>query len=417
MSTAMTTARCSAPVMSPAGTITLESNSEPIDDDDTDANTNTTVDFGFVSQVDLAVTKSLNVAGSDVIADGNVVFDIVVQNIGPLDATGVEFEDVIPAGLTFTGTANESGSFTTTVNGTTVTVAIGSLSAGSSATFQLLADIGSNQTDDITNTATVTGDQFDPDPSNNSESELLDLVESDLRIEKSDATDPVNAGNQLVYTITVTNDGPDDAQGVEVVDPLPAGVTFVSGDVDGNTNLVNFDSMSGEVTATVGPMANAAAVVITITVATDDDAASPLSNSATVTATPNTDPDSSNNSASADTTVERLVDLSIDKSFSGTPIAGQDLTFTIEVTNNGPSEARGVSVADTLPAEFTYVAASFDPLASGATITENGQDLTFDVGTLGSGETATFTFDVDHRDFGLRKRQQHRDRVDDRSGK
>lgn len=374
-------------------TITLASNNEPTNDGD-DANTNSTLDFGFFPQIDLAVTKTLNVASSNVVAGGNAVFDIVVQNAGPLDATNVIFADTIPAGLTFTGTANPSGSFTTNVNGADVEVVLGTLPAGTTATFQILADVNANQTTDIVNTGTVTGTEVDIDLTNNANSANLDLIESDLRIEKTDASDPINAGDQLTYTLTVTNDGPDDAAGVVVVDPLPIGVTFVSGDVGGNSNLVNFNAGTNEVTATIGPLANGANGVVTITVAVDDNANSPLTNTATVTADPNTDPDASNNTATEETTVERLVDLEIDKMITGTPIAGQNVTYTVEVTNNGPSQARGVMVADTLQTGLTFVAGSFVPGTSGATITANGQDLTFDVPNLSSGQVATFTFDA-----------------------
>ena len=75
-------------------TITLESNNEPINDDDTDPNTNTTVDFGFFPQIDLAINKALNVPLSNVIAGGNVVFDLTVDNLGVNDATSVELVDV-----------------------------------------------------------------------------------------------------------------------------------------------------------------------------------------------------------------------------------------------------------------------------------------------------------------------------------
>ncbi len=377
-----------------SGTITLESNTEPIDDDDTNPNTNTTIDFGFFPQIDLSITKTLNAASSNIIAGGNAVFDIVVQNAGPLDATVVAVEDVFPAGLTFTGTLNPSGSFTTNVNGSTVTVDLGTVPSGTTATFQLTADIGANQTADITNVATVSGTEVETNTANNSEDELLDLISTDVRITKTALTDPVNAGSQLSYQIVVTNDGPDNAAGVVVVDPLPAGVTFVGGDVDGATNLVNFDSGTGEVTATVGVLNNTATSTITITVAVDDDAASPLTNTAVVTVDPNTDPNPDNNDTSVDTDVERLVDVAVTKSVTGTPIAGQEVTYTLTVTNNGPSQARNVSVADVLDADLTLVSGSFDPGTSGVSLTPNGQNLTFDVGTMDALATATFSFDV-----------------------
>ncbi len=375
------------------GTITLVSNSEPTSDGD-DANTNSTLDFGFFPEVDLVTTLSLNVAGSDVIAGGNVVFDVVVQNDGPLDATSVLLEYDIPIGLTFTGLANESGSFTTNQNGTTLEVSMGTIAEGTSGNFQILLDIANNLTADVNNTAVASSTEVDQNPADNSESELLDLVESDLSITKTDVTDPVNAGDNLTYTITVTNDGPDAATGVTVTDPLPANVTFVSGDVDGNANLVTFDSLSGDITAVIGPLANQATSTVTIIVAVDSDAPSPLSNTATVSANPNTDPDATNNSSSVDTTVQRTVDLEIDKSVTGSPVAGEDITYTVVVTNNGPSDARGVTVTDTLVSELSLVTGSFDPGTSGAVLTENGQDLSFDIGDLVAGANATFSFDV-----------------------
>ncbi|QDT06501.1 Large cysteine-rich periplasmic protein omcB precursor [Rubripirellula lacrimiformis] len=386
-----------------SGTITLESNSEPINDDDTDPNTNTTIDFGFFPQVDLQITKTLNAANSTVVAGGNAVFDIVVENLGPLDATNVVVTDAFPAGLTFTGTTNASGSFTTNVNGTTVTVVMGTIPAGTTATFRFNSDIDANQTADLTNTATVAGDEVETDTTNNSDDEAIDVISTDLRIDKIDLTDPVNAGNQFTYQITVNNDGPDDAAGVVVVDPLPAGVTFVSGNVDGASNLVTFDSQTGEVTATVGTLANQGASVITLVVQVNADADTPLTNTASVTASPNTDPNPDNNTTDEDTTVNRQVDVAIDKTVTGTAVAGRTVTYTVEVSNNGPGQARGVSVVDTLDADLAFVTGSLNAGTSGVTVTQNGQTLTFDVGVLDPSQVETFSFDVtlDSDAFGV----------------
>ncbi len=377
-----------------SGTITLVSNDEPINDGDTNPNTNNTLDFGFFPQIDLEITKTLNVAASSLVAGGNAVFDIVVRNNGPLPATNVEVEDMFPAGLTFTGIANASGSFTTNVNGTTATVIIGNLAASGTANFQLRSDIGDNRTADIENEATVDGTEVETDDTNNASTALLDLIETDVSIVKTGPT-AVNAGNQLTYQITVTNDGPDAAAGVVVTDQLPVGVSFDSGDVGGNTNLVSFDTGTRTVTATVGPLANAANSVITIIVDVATDAVSPLTNSATVTVDPNTDPNLTNNmSSSVSTDVNREVDVAVTKTVIGTPVAGQNVQYTVMVTNNGPSQARGVSVTDTLESDLTFVGGSFDPGTSGAVLTQNGQELTFDVGILDAAATATFTFDV-----------------------
>lgn len=376
-----------------SGTITLESNSEPTDDDDSDNNTNTTLDFGFFPQIDLDLTKSLNTAGSNVVPGGSVVFDFVVQNLGPLDATNVTVQDVFPDGLTFTGIQNESGSFTVNVNGATVDVVIGNLAAGSNATFQLLATIDSDQNADMTNTAVVTGREVDIDNANDSDNAFIDLPSADLVIVKTDLADPATAGEELTYQIQVTNDGPDEAFGVVVTDQLPGDVTFVSGNVGGDSNLVSDDG-NGQVTATIGNLASGATATVTLVVLVAADASEPLTNTASVTATPNTDPDPSNNTTSEETQVIRSVDVGVSKTVTGTPVAGDSVTFTIEVTNNGPSQARDVSVGDTLVDVLSFVSGSFDPGTSGVVLNQNGQELTFDVGILEPGQTESFTFDV-----------------------
>lgn len=373
-------------------TITLESNNEPTDDGDTDPNTNTTVDFGFFPQIDLELTKELNVGLSNVVAGGNVVFDFTIENIGVIDGTSVELVDVFPAGLTYTGFQNPSGAFTVNAAGTNISVDIGTLPAGTTGTIQLLGSFDANQTSDITNVATVTGYEIELDNTNNTDDQLLEFVESDLLIVKQGDLDTVDAGGALTYTLTVTNNGPDAAAGVSVVDTLPEDVTFVSGDVDGNAGQVSFDNVTGILTANVGAMTNGQVASVTVNVTVGANPAATLSNTATVSATPNTDSNLANNSSNITTAVNRFVDLAVQKTVSGTPISGQDITYSLTVTNNGATDAADVLVTDTLDDQLTFV--SFDALASGATQSLVGQDLSFDVGTLLAGAAVTFEFDA-----------------------
>ena len=190
--------------------------------------------------------------------------------------------------------------------------------------------------------------------------------------------------------MTVTNNGPDGATGVSVVDTLPSDVTFVSGDVDGATGQVTFDPVTGTLTANIGAMNNSDVSVVTVTVTVGANPASTLSNTATVSATPNTDSNPANNSSSISTAVNRFVDVGISKAAVGTPVSSQDITYSLTVTNSGPSDAADVIVSDTLVSDLSFV--SFNPLASGATHSLAGQDLTIDVGTLAAGGSATFEF-------------------------
>src|SRR5205823_2585199 len=51
---------------------------------------------------------------------------------------------------------------------------------------------------------------------------------ADLLVTKTDSPDPVTVGKNLIYTVTVTNDGPSGVTGVIMTDTLLSGVTFVS---------------------------------------------------------------------------------------------------------------------------------------------------------------------------------------------
>ena len=80
-----------------------------------------------------------------------------------------------------------------------------------------------------TNTATISdSDQFDPNTANNSGSATETPQQADLALTKTVSDPTPNVGDQITFTVTLTNSGPDTATGVVVNDLLPAGLTFVS---------------------------------------------------------------------------------------------------------------------------------------------------------------------------------------------
>jgi uncharacterized repeat protein (TIGR01451 family) len=127
---------------------------------------------------------------------------------------------------------------------------------------------------------------------------------ADLSINKSGAPNPVVSGNRLTYTIAVTNNGPQDATAVTVTDALPGSLHFNSVSSSQGTctrsTATNPQPKGGTVTCSVGNLANAAKASITIVVTATTPGT--LTNTAQV-AGKETDPDSSNNSATATTTV------------------------------------------------------------------------------------------------------------------
>jgi uncharacterized repeat protein (TIGR01451 family) len=85
--------------------------------------------------------------------------------------------------------------------------------------------------------------------------------------------------------------------------------------------------------------------------------ATTLTNTASVSST-TADPDPTDNSDTATTTVTALADLSVVKTGPANVVAGGTVTYTLDVSNAGPSNAAALTVIDTLPAGVTFVSAS-----------------------------------------------------------
>ncbi len=205
---------------------------------------------------------------------------------------------------------------------------------------------------------------------------------------KSGATNPVNVGSNLTYTLIATNNGPGGATNVTITDTLPAGVTFVSANASQGSCL----QAAGTVTCNVGALPSIAlnSATVTIVVTPQAAAAPSITNTASVSAT-EPDPNPANNSASVTTTVTPVADLAVTKTSSPTSVPiGSNITYTIKVTNNGPSPANGVTATDTLPpsSAFLFVSAS---ASQGSCAPPASGKIVCAVGTLANGANATAT--------------------------
>ena len=344
-------------------------------------NSGSAVVNGPPSLADIQVQKTVD--SPTPTAGSNVTFTVRVLNAGPSNATGVAVTDALPAGLTFVSAAPSVGGY---VSGTGVWT-IGNLANGASETLAITANVTVNGT--YVNTARKTAEnEFDPNTSN--DSAVAGVVAggggsplADLGIVKTDSPDPVRAGQNLTYTLVVTNRGPNDATGVTVTDPLPAAVSLVSeaasqGGCAGTSTVV---CLLGAL-----PAGNSATISIVVSVSA---AAVPsITNTASVAAT-ETDPNPGDNSATAPTTVVPVADVAVLKTVSNpAPLVSQSFTFTITATNNGPSTANGVVVTDVLPASLGFVSAA---PSQGAYVSATG---VWTVGTLANGASATLTLTV-----------------------
>ena len=311
-----------------------------------------------IPQADIGVQK----VGPDSAApDTDVSYSITVNNSGPNAADSVSLTDTLPGTMAFGSIMQNSGPAFTCTGGSTTTCSILSLPAGATATFTLTGHIPPNTPSGtvFTNVANVTTTTNDPDPDNNSSQTQLTVVTSDLAVTKTGPPTAI-AGNTISWTITATNNGPDNQSAATLNDPLPAGTTFFSL-VQNTGPSANCSTpavgSTGSVNCSFPTLASGASAQFTLTATIDPTFTGTLSNTATVFGT-NADPNPNNNSATAVTTVTASADLSVVKTGPATADAGTNITYTVVVTNNGPSNAANVSLTDAVPGNTTFVSES-----------------------------------------------------------
>jgi uncharacterized repeat protein (TIGR01451 family) len=312
---------------------------------------------------DLSITNA-QAPVNPVAVGGTATYTLTVANTAANIADSVQVVDTIPVGGVFAGYTATVGSCLEAPVGT-VTCALGDMSNPASETITI--DVTYAAAGSYSNSATVSaaGTTSDTDSSNNTAAVTTQVGSADVSITKTDGVTSYIPGQNLTYTLTLANAGPDAASGVVVSDTL-VGSTFVS-----CTPTVGSCGAAGAiVTWNVGSVANGATPSATLVVKPDPAKRNALANTASVTST-NYDPTPGNNSAiDSDGTATPQVDLALAKTTAAVAIhAGDTFTYTLTVTNAGPSTATGVVITDTLPTGLTYVSSTGGGVAAGSTVT------------------------------------------------
>lgn len=226
-----------------------------------------------------------------------------------------------------------------------------------------------------------------------------------LVIDKDAVTASVVAGTQVTYTIAVRNNGATALTNVTISDTLPAGFTFASSSITANSanRTATSDPTVGDTTPTWGTWTLNAGGSVTILFTADiassvaagvyDNSAyassdqSGLVNDDGTVAQDNNTPTGEDPEADEDVTITTVADLAVVKYDNPDPVAaGSTLTYTIVVTNYGPSDAQNVVITDTLSADTTVVS------AAGCTV--NGNTVVCDFGTIANGDSESVTIVV-----------------------
>ena len=320
-----------------------------------------------IGGTDLRVTKDVT---DPLPTEGDTItYRVRVINLGPNAASGVDITDSLPDGVTYVSD-NSNGSY----NPSTGIWNVGDLATGTGALLRIEASVDAGTTGQtLTNTASVFAlDQLDSDPSNDSASADIRIDYIDLELSKSVSDETPDEGDTITWTITVDNNGPHDATGIEVTDLLPSGVTYVSYSADQGTYV------AGTGIWTVGDVDENRDATLTITATVDSGTAGQsILNEAEITNADQSDSSPGNEYASAEISVAGT-DLQISKSVSNAnPTEGDSITWTITVRNNGPNSASGIEITDILPTGVSY---SSDTASQGSY--DNKKTRVWSVGTL-----------------------------------
>jgi uncharacterized repeat protein (TIGR01451 family) len=372
--------------------------SDPAGVTDTNMANNSVTDSDTLApQADLQITNS---DGQTSAAPGSAItYTIVVTNTGPSRVTGATVADSLPAALTnVTYTATQTGGATGyTANGSGNLADTVNLPAGSTITYQVHSTLSAGATGTLANTASVTAPAgvTDTNAANNSVTDSDTIAanpQTDLQITKTDGQTTAVPGSAITYTIVVTNAGPSSVTGATVADTFPAtltNVTYTATQTGGATGYTA--SGSGTLSNTV-TMPASSTITYLVHATVSPSATGTLSNSASVTAPAGvTDTNAANNSATDTDTLTPQADLQITKTDGQTTaVPGSAITYTIVVTNAGPSSVTGATVADTFPATLTNVTYTATQTGGATGYTASGSGTLSNTVTMPAISTITY---------------------------
>ncbi|MFO7998951.1 MAG: hypothetical protein R6U86_08225, partial [Bacteroidales bacterium] len=331
-------------------------NANPVTDDD-----RVDVDADQNPQLTLVKTADRNTFR----ATGDVItYTLVVTNTGNVSLTNVLVEDPL----------------------TGLSEIIESLAPGESQSFVETYTITQADMDNrmVINAAMASGRDPNLEDISGDDEVTVDLLTVELDITKSASPTQVFVGDEVTYTMVVSNNNPVAALGVVVTDELPDGISFVSAS-DGGT----FNALTNTVTWNLDDLATDASITLTLIARVDSDvpAGTVITNFALAD---NENADFPSESNPAPITAIARADLMIMKGADvGSAYNGETVTYTLTVTNLGPSAASNVVISDLLPPQVDFVSASDE-----GTYNADNHSVSWTLPDMASQATLTLTIEV-----------------------
>ncbi len=325
--------------------------------------------FTDVAQVSSTADLGITNAGAPnpVAAGANITYTQTVTNAGPSDATSVTFTEYIPANTAVQTVTPPAGWTCSNPGGSgPIVCTTADLPPSTPAVITVVVKVNAGTANGtvITDTASVSSTIADPNASNNSatvKTIVGTTAQADLSVSNTASPNPVTANSNITYAQVVTNTGSAAATTATYLDAVPLNTTFQSFTfpvgwscstpavgATGNVTCTNPSVAAGSignfqlVVKVNAAVPGGTVITDTVTVAAANDA-NPGNNSATAT-------DLVATAAQAD------LSLSTSSSPSGFVLAGDNLTYTETITNNGPATATGLSFTVSTPANTTFQA-------------------------------------------------------------
>ncbi|MCP9754907.1 DUF11 domain-containing protein, partial [Lacihabitans sp. CCS-44] len=218
----------------------------------------------------------------------------------------------------------------------------------------------------------------------------------DLELDKTVSNPTPNVGETVTYTLKLTNKGPQIATGVALEDVIPNGLENI---ILTATNSPQGVIAGNKITFSGLTVNKDQVIIFTYTAKVKSPIAGVVyKNVAQVTAanefdidsTPNNDDgDQSEDDEDPETIVPQQADLNLVKTVNNaTPNVGEKVTFTVKVSNDGPSAATGVQVKDLVPNGYETISA----ISNSGTL--SGSEITWSNLSIPNGQFVNLTFDA-----------------------
>jgi len=301
-----------------------------------------------------------------------ITITIRALNNGISHAKNVQIEDILPSGLQYISSRTNHGNYK---NGIWT---INNLKIGEDAILTITVRVVEACT--VTNTASrVGGSSYDYNASNDAQTVNLNITPAaDIEVTQSVNNSSPNYMDNVTFTVTVRNNGPDNATGIKITDLLPSGLDYLSyvaskGTYNSTTGVWDIGNVNTDESVTLSLVARVLST-------------GSLVNLANKTAETTYDYNTSNDWQSVNLAVAQAADVQVTQTVNNsTPLFGDNVTFTVTVKNNGPNTATGVKVTNLLPNGLGFVSYT---VSKGSYNSVNG---VWDIGNLNNNEITTLS--------------------------